>query len=97
MKADDELCFCFHVTWRKVINYLRQHPVKHASQLSECYGAGTGCGWCRKQITRLMDDVQTNPPTSNDLDAWLIARTPTAKSHAEGREVYLAEKEKPSS
>ncbi len=93
MNADDELCFCFHVTWRKVINYLRQHPVKHASQIADCYGAGTGCGWCRKQITRLMVDVQANPPTTNDLDAWLISRSPSAKSHAEGRVVYLAEKE----
>ncbi len=97
MKADDELCFCFHVTVRKVINYLRLHPVKHASQVAECYGAGTGCGWCRKQITRLMTDVQANPPAQQDLDEWLESRSPSAKSHAEGRTVYLAEKENPES
>jgi NAD(P)H-nitrite reductase large subunit len=28
------------------VNYLRQTQPKVASQLSECGGAGTGCGWC---------------------------------------------------
>jgi bacterioferritin-associated ferredoxin len=53
MELDDELCLCFHVTKRKVINYLRvQRPVA-ASQLSQCFGAGTGCGWCRPFLERL--------------------------------------------
>jgi bacterioferritin-associated ferredoxin len=97
MKADDELCFCFHVTWRKVVNFIRRHKPKHASQVSECYGAGTGCGWCRKQIQRLMDEVAARPPENLDLDVWLSERTPTSKSHAEGRVVYLKEKESKSS
>jgi bacterioferritin-associated ferredoxin len=94
MKADDELCFCFHVTWRKVINFLRQKKVQHASQVSECYGAGTGCGWCRRQITRLMEETRLRPPLDQDLDEWLAERTPSSQSHADGRQVYLQEKEK---
>ena len=46
MELDDKLCYCFHVTQRKVINYIRVHKPQVASQLSECGGAGTGCGWC---------------------------------------------------
>lgn len=46
MQLDDKLCYCFHVTQRKVVNYIRIHQPKVPSQLSECSGAGTGCGWC---------------------------------------------------
>lgn len=46
MELDDKLCYCFHVTKRKVVNYIRIHQPRVPSQLSECGGAGTGCGWC---------------------------------------------------
>ncbi|HIE97709.1 MAG TPA: (2Fe-2S)-binding protein [Planctomycetes bacterium] len=46
MELDDKLCYCFHVSKRKVINHIRVHKPRVASQLSECGGAGTGCGWC---------------------------------------------------
>lgn len=56
MDLDDELCLCFHVTKRKVINYLRVERPRTPSQLSECHGAGTGCGWCRVYLKRLFDE-----------------------------------------
>ncbi len=40
MELDDELCLCFHVTKRKVINYLRVERPQRESQLAECHGAG---------------------------------------------------------
>ena len=46
MDLDAKVCYCFHITRRKLVNYLRQTQPKVASQLSECGGAGTGCGWC---------------------------------------------------
>ena len=46
MDPDAQVCYCFHVTRRKLVNFLRQRRPKVASQLSECGGAGTGCGWC---------------------------------------------------
>ncbi|MCS7022644.1 MAG: (2Fe-2S)-binding protein [Gemmataceae bacterium] len=46
MKPDDVICYCFHVTWRKLENWTRRHRPRVASQLSACGGAGTGCGWC---------------------------------------------------
>jgi bacterioferritin-associated ferredoxin len=60
VELDDELCLCFHVTKRKVINFLRIAKLKRASQLSECYGAGTGCGWCRPYLCRLFDEASGN-------------------------------------
>ena len=52
---DDTVCLCFHVTRRKVVNFVRHHRPAVASQISECGSAGTGCGWCipfLKQIHR---------------------------------------------
>jgi NAD(P)H-nitrite reductase large subunit len=46
MDLDAKVCYCFHVTKRKLVNFVRQQKPKVASQLSECGGAGTGCGWC---------------------------------------------------
>lgn len=55
MNLDDKVCYCFHVTRRKLVNWVRLHEPQVPSQLSECGGAGTGCGWCipfLKQIFR---------------------------------------------
>ena len=46
MQLDDTVCYCFHVTQRKLMNYCRLKRPRVASLLSECGGAGTGCGWC---------------------------------------------------
>jgi bacterioferritin-associated ferredoxin len=55
MRPDDEICLCFHVTRRKVENFLRVEQPRRVGQLSECFGAGTGCGWCRPFLQRLYD------------------------------------------
>jgi bacterioferritin-associated ferredoxin len=89
MLPDDELCLCFHVSWRKVINFLRVHRPKKASQLSECGGAGTGCGWCRKQLERMAEAVQRNPPTGPELDAWLAENSPAKQAYTSGRQSYI--------
>ena len=46
MDLDDDVCLCFRVSRRKLEAYARVHRPRVASQLSECGGAGTGCGWC---------------------------------------------------
>jgi len=46
MELDAKVCLCFHVSKRKLLNYARLYRPKVASQLSDCGGAGTGCGWC---------------------------------------------------
>ncbi|TWU45415.1 BFD-like [2Fe-2S] binding domain protein [Novipirellula aureliae] len=56
MEIDEELCICFHVSKRKVIQFIRVTKPTKVSQLSECYGAGTGCGWCRPFLQKLMED-----------------------------------------
>lgn len=66
MQLDDELCLCFHVTKRKVINFLRIEKPSRAGQLSECFGAGTGCGWCRPYLRRLFDEAVAGNVTQAD-------------------------------
>ncbi len=56
LDLDDELCLCFHVTKRKVVNYIRVEKPRRPGQLSDCWGAGTGCGWCRPFLTGLFDE-----------------------------------------
>jgi bacterioferritin-associated ferredoxin len=57
MQLDDEVCLCFHVSKRKILNYLRVEKPRRVGQLSECFGAGTGCGWCRSYLKRLFDQA----------------------------------------
>lgn len=58
MGPDDELCLCFHVSKRKVVNFLRVERPASPSQLSECFGAGTGCGWCRPFLRKLFEEAR---------------------------------------
>jgi len=46
VELDDVVCHCFHIKKRKILNFLRVEKPRRASQISECGGAGTGCGWC---------------------------------------------------
>ena len=81
MLPDDELCLCFHVTKRKVENFLRVGAAARASQMSECFGAGTGCGWCRPFLQRLFDAAAEAGNVEPDL--------PTADDYARQRSRYV--------
>jgi bacterioferritin-associated ferredoxin len=90
MEPDDELCLCFHISWRKALNYIRIHRVRLPSQLAECGGAGTGCGWCRRQLERLTQAAQDAPPAAEAVEAWLESNSPNKRVYADGREKYRA-------
>ena len=45
LDLDDTICYCFHVPKRKIVNFIRITQPRRASQISECGGAGSGCGW----------------------------------------------------
>ncbi|RIK80852.1 MAG: (2Fe-2S)-binding protein [Planctomycetota bacterium] len=79
MEPGDELCLCFHVTRRKVENFIRVERPVRAAQLAECYGAGTGCGWCRPYLKRLFEAAE------RQADAEL----PSADQYARGRTNYV--------
>ncbi|MDX1972550.1 MAG: (2Fe-2S)-binding protein [Candidatus Sumerlaeia bacterium] len=56
--GDDELCVCFHVSQRKLAKHLRLNNLRFPSQLSECYSAGTGCGWCIPYLEKMFEAHQ---------------------------------------
>ncbi len=65
MNMDDKVCYCFHVTRRKLVNWSRMHEPKVASQLSMCGGAGTGCGWCIPFLKQIFKQA-TEPESEID-------------------------------
>ncbi|MBA2114627.1 (2Fe-2S)-binding protein [Bremerella alba] len=82
MSPDDELCLCFHVTMRKVQNFCRIEKPRRASQLSECGGAGTGCGWCRPFLQRIFENQQRSE----------AEELPSAEEYQASRTVYIRDK-----
>ena len=55
MDPDQHICLCFHVSQRKIVNFIRREKPAVPSKLSECLGAGTGCHWCVPTLERLWD------------------------------------------
>lgn len=58
MQPDDDVCLCFHVSLRKLLNYARRERPRHPAQLADCLNAGTGCGWCIPVLCRIHQAVQ---------------------------------------
>ena len=63
MELDDKICYCFHISKRKILNFIRVHRPRRASQISECGGAGTGCGWCIPYLKQYFEQAQTGAET----------------------------------
>lgn len=83
MNLDDKVCYCFHVTRRKLENWVRLNAPQVPSQLSECGGAGTGCGWCipfLKQIFRKGTEPSSETKSLESL---------TAEDYAKQRAEYV--------
>jgi NAD(P)H-nitrite reductase large subunit len=72
VELDDKICLCFHVSKRKILNYIRVQKPRVASEISQCGGAGTGCGWCipflKKYFeqSRLAEGAAADPVTSDE-------------------------------
>lgn len=81
MELDDEVCLCFHVTKRKVQNFIRVEKPVRAGQMSECFGAGTGCGWCRPFLRKYFEAAVAGGVT--------IADEPTTADYARQRGQYI--------
>ena len=82
MQLDDKICYCFHVSKRKVLNFLRVRQPRVPSQLSECHSAGTGCGWCVPFLKRYFAEWQAGRTDEPD-------DTITPDDYARQRGVYI--------
>lgn len=81
MQLDDEVCLCFHVTKRKLQNFLRIERPRRPAQMSECFGAGTGCGWCRRYLEKMFAAAQAG--------AAVVDEDPASTDYASGRASYI--------
>jgi bacterioferritin-associated ferredoxin len=76
MELDDEVCLCFHVSRRKLLKYVRLHQPTVVSLMSECGGAGTGCGWCIPVLKKIWSQESVDETT--------------AEEYAQRRQAYIA-------
>jgi bacterioferritin-associated ferredoxin len=81
MDLDAKVCYCFHVSRRKLVNFLRIEKPCVASMLSQCGGAGTGCGWCIPYLKQLHSQAIEGGAT--DLENL------TPDEYARQRAVYI--------
>ena len=66
-QLDQKVCLCFHVSRRKLLNFIRIEQPRVPSQLSQCGGAGTGCGWCIPFLKQLHQQAQAGEQTDLDV------------------------------
>ncbi|MBI4580013.1 MAG: (2Fe-2S)-binding protein [Planctomycetes bacterium] len=85
MGPDDKICYCYHVSFRKLYHYALRNKLQKASQLSDCLGAGTGCGWCIPVLKRIHEAVQSGRQGPR------IDMTP--EEYADARQRYIENKE----
>lgn len=81
MDLDAKICYCFHVTRRKIVNFIRLNQPAKPSQISECGGAGTGCGWCIPFLKQLHAEAADGVAT--DLESL------TPQEYAARRAAYI--------
>jgi len=85
MGPDDKICYCYGVSFRKLYNFaVRSRPHK-PSQMSECLGAGTGCGWCIPVLKSIFESAGAGQP--------LIRLDLTPEQYADARRRYIQNKE----
>ena len=57
MDDDDNVCLCFHVSKRKIVNFCKREKPPVVSLISDCLSAGTGCHWCVPFLKKLHQQV----------------------------------------
>ena len=87
VQLDDDVCCCFHVPLRKLLNFAKRERPVRASQMSNCLGAGTGCGWCIPVLQRIHAQLLTSEEALDDQPVDVVSET--AETYSAAREAYL--------
>ncbi|OWY73469.1 hypothetical protein B7486_03765 [cyanobacterium TDX16] len=87
MNQDDQICYCYHVPLRKLVAFARREKPQRASQMSNCLGAGTGCGWCIPVLKRIQQQALASDADSVAKDAPALPES--AGDYASARREYL--------
>ena len=91
MDLDDDVCLCFHVSKRKIVNFCRRRKPSVPSLISECLAAGTGCGWCIPFLKLLHEQAAKGNPNP---DLYLTPQQYAAlrcKYHKSGQRPGIAD------
>jgi bacterioferritin-associated ferredoxin len=100
MMPDDTVCYCFHVSLRKIETFCKVEKPKHPSQISECLSAGTGCGWCVPMLTQIHHRIcgnaqawwrQGDEPAKRAPEGARAEESTDAAAYREGRKHYIRE------
>jgi len=92
MKPTDKICYCYDVVLHKLWYFARRRKPRRASQMSECLGAGTGCGWCIPSLKRIHEEAaKAEAPADAPPPESLIALDPG--EYAAKRRTYIDNKE----
>ena len=62
MNNQDYVCVCHKVSLGKLKRYINRESPRVPSQLADCLGAGTGCGWCRPFLGKLHNQYVAGDP-----------------------------------
>jgi NAD(P)H-nitrite reductase large subunit len=88
MELDDRVCYCFHVSKRKIVNFILRERPQRASMISNCLSAGTGCGWCVPMIKRMHRELldhgeirEADQVSATDYEAMRRAYLKRGKKH----------------
>ena len=75
MNPDDKICYCYGVSYRKLANFARRTRPQRASQMTDCLGAGTGCGWCIPFLVKIAENPDVFPVSEMTSDDYAAARS----------------------
>ena len=93
MNPDDKICYCYNVPYRKLWNFACRERLQRPSQMSQCLGAGTGCGWCIPFLKKIFAQAQQAQNASTDetpqVEQGVSGLTP--EEYAEARQAYIRE------
>jgi bacterioferritin-associated ferredoxin len=89
MNLDDKVCYCFHVSRRKLVNWVRLNSPQVPSQLSECGGAGTGCGWCIPFLKQIFHEWAKASSCQESPTALETLESLTSEEYARRRAEYV--------
>ncbi len=84
MGPDDKICYCYDVPCRKLWNFARRESLSRPSQMSECLGAGSGCGWCIPILKRIFESARRDDPEALGIEM-------TSEEYARQRQGYIRE------
>ncbi|MDP6542316.1 MAG: hypothetical protein QF444_00750 [Phycisphaerales bacterium] len=83
MKPEDYICVCHRVPLCKLQNFIKREKPVVTSQLSNCLGAGTACGWCIPFLEKIHRQYKTGKTMVLTVDF---------DSYSERRNVFNAKK-----